>query len=53
MKDFTHAVDINKIGNVIENFGWEVIKSETTEHLIKLTIQKDLLVIPLDLANKK
>ena len=53
MKDLTHEVDINKIGNVVENFGWEVIKTETTENLITLTIQKDLLLIPLNLEDKK
>ena len=53
MPDITHADDINKIANVLENFGWKVVKSENTENLITLTIQKDLLAIPLDLENKK
>jgi len=53
MSDITHSSDINKIANVLVNFDWKVVKSETTEHLITLTIQKDLLVIPLNIEDKK
>jgi len=47
MDDLTYTVEISKIANVLENFGWKVVKQEITETVLILTIKKLLLVIPL------
>ena len=36
-----NKLEVERIENLITNFGWKVIKTEMPEKLIILTIQKD------------